>query len=132
MGFTNRKEPHSIQSLRKIGNNNNKGLPFLSLSNLDKDENENAYENALLRLNLQSLEERRKELCLNFAKNCIKNGILSDHFKENKNKHEMKTRHPEKYEVSFANNDRMRKSSIVYMQQLLNEEHERQENGRKN
>ena len=87
-------------------------------------------EKALLRLNLQSLEEGRKELCLNFANNCIKNGILNDHFKENTNKHEMNTRNPEKYEVLFANNDRMRKSSIVFMQQLLNEEHEKQENGK--
>ena len=36
-----------------------------------KQEYDN-YETALLKLNLQTLEQRRKELCLNFAKDSIK------------------------------------------------------------
>ena len=87
-----------------------------------QDDNENAYENALIKLNLQSLEQRRKELCLQFAKDSIKNGILNDLFEENSDKHEMKTRHHEKYDVLKSNKDRMRKSGIVYMQNLLNED----------
>ena len=90
-----------------------------------QDGHENAYENALKKMNLQSLEQRRKELCLQFAKDSIKNGILNDLFRENLNTHEMKTRNPEKYEVLYSNRDRMRKSSIVYMQNLLNEDHEK-------
>ena len=43
------------------------------------------YENALLKLNLQTLEERRKELCLKFAKDSIKNEVLSDLFPINDN-----------------------------------------------
>ena len=34
----------------------------------------------------------------------------------------MKTRHDEKYEVLHSNRDRMRKYSIIYMQNLLNED----------
>ena len=34
----------------------------------------------------------------------------------------MNQRYQEKYKVSFANRDRMKKSSIIYMQNLLNEE----------
>ena len=32
-------------------------------------------------------------------------------------------RYQEKYKVSLANRDRMKQSSIIYMQKLLNEEH---------
>ena len=40
----------------------------LTLKKEYKEENQNAYENALIQLNLQTLEQRRNELCLNFAK----------------------------------------------------------------
>ena len=84
-----------------------------------KQEYEN-YETALLKLNLQTLEERRKELCLNFAKNSIKNEIFSDLFPTNTVTTE--TRNKEKFIVTRANTDRLRNSSIIYMQNLLNEE----------
>ena len=41
------------------------------------------YETALLKLNLQSLEQRRKELCSNLTTNSIKNNTLNDVFPEN-------------------------------------------------
>ena len=75
---------------------------------------------ALLKLNLQSLEQRRKELCLNFSKDSIKYETLSDLFPTNDQTRE--TRNPEKYKVMHANTDRLRNSSIIYMQNLLNEE----------
>ena len=84
-----------------------------------KQEYDN-YETALLKLNLQTLEQRRKELCLNFAKDSIKNDTLSDLFPTNQYKKE--TRNKEKYRVTHANTDRLRNSSIIYMQNLLNEE----------
>ena len=74
----------------------------------------------MLKLNLQTLEQRRKYLCLNFAKSSIENKTLNDLFPENDQTR--KTRHTEKYKVSYANTDRMRKSSIIYMQNLLNED----------
>ena len=84
------------------------------------EENENSYENALIKLNLETLEQRRTDVCLTFAKNCVKNGIISELFSENKSAHDMETRHQEKYQVFYANNERMKKSSIIYMQNLLN------------
>ena len=49
------------------------------------------YENSLLKLNLVSLEERRKTLCLKFAKTGIEYEKLNDLFQENGKKHDMKT-----------------------------------------
>ena len=66
------------------------------------------------------MEQRRKDLCLNYAKKSIKNETLSDLFPLNENKKE--TRNKEKYIVTHANTDRLRNSSIIYMQNLLNEE----------
>ena len=80
------------------------------------------YETALLKLNLQTLEQRRKELCLKFAKDSIKNEILSDLFPINNISKD--TRNKEKYIVGHANTDRLRNSSIIYMQNLLNEENQ--------
>ena len=100
-----------------------KSFVKLILPNKYKTGDNKSYENALLILNIQTLEERRKQLCLQFAKDSIKNNKLKDLFPENEKKHKMDQRYQEKYKVSFANRDRMRKSSIIYMQQLLNEEH---------
>ena len=80
------------------------------------------YENALKILNLDSLEIRRKEMCLKFAKNGIKNNTLSDLFPINEKVHEMKTRENNKYKVKFANTVRLKNSSIISMQNLLNED----------
>ena len=44
------------------------------------------------------------------------------YFKQIKKEHEMKTRNVKKYKVNFANTERYKKSSIVAMQNMLNEE----------
>ena len=94
------------------------------------EEHENAYENALKILNLQTLEHRRENLCLKFAKESIENNILNDLFPEYENNHLMKTRYNEKFKVLYANTDRMKNSSIIYMQNLLNKEYK--EDNRRN
>ena len=99
-----------------------KSFAKLVLKNEYKVECENSYEHALLKLNLQKLEQRREELCLNFAKNCIKNEKLDDLFPEKIKIHSMETRHSEKFDVLYANTERMKNSSIVYMQNLLNKD----------
>ena len=86
-------------------------------------DNEYGYENALLILNLQTLEQRRNELSLNFAKNCIKNDVSSDLFPINNTDHPMKTRYHEMFKVLKANTDRLQKSSVIQMQHLLNSDH---------
>ena len=98
---------------------------------LNKDYNEdqeNSYQNALMKLNIQTLEQRRKELCLQFAKDSIKSGMLKDLLKENTVKNGMNMRNSEKYEVLMANRERTRESSIIYMQNLLNEDHKNTKN----
>ena len=58
------------------------------------------YENALILLNLDSLETRRKTLNLKFAQAGIKNHKLNDLFPTNEKEHKMKTRKEKKYEVT--------------------------------
>ena len=85
------------------------------------------YETALLELNLQTLEQRRNELELTFAKQCIKNNKLSNLFPVNE-KAAIETRHHEKYKVSKANTNRMKNSAVVSMQNLLNKDHNQNQN----
>ena len=53
---------------------------------------------------------------------CIKNNNLSDLFPLNKKEHKMQTRDLKKYKVNFANTERYKHSSIIAMQNMLNEE----------
>ena len=78
------------------------------------------YKEKLNMLNLESLKERRKRMCLNFALKCLKNRKVENMFPENRKTHEMKTRKFEKYMVEPAKTERKKKSPIIYMQKLLN------------
>ena len=80
------------------------------------------YENALKILNLDSLEDRRKELILKFAKSAIKSNTMNDLFAKNEILHDMKTRNRNTYKVNFANTDRLKKASVITMQNMLNED----------
>ena len=79
------------------------------------------YKKSLQKLGLLSLNERREELCLNFARKCLKNPRTEHMFPLNVKSHQMTTRKNEKYKVQYANTERFRKSSIIYMQHLLNQ-----------
>ena len=81
-----------------------------------------SYDQALTKLNLDTLERRRQDLCLRFAKDGIKHNKLNDLFPTNQKEHYMKTRKHPKYKVDFANTERFRKSSIITMQNMLNEQ----------
>ena len=78
------------------------------------------YEEALIQLNLNSLAERRRHLCLKFAQSGEKHEKLTDLFTKNDKNHDMKMRNSETYKVNFANTERYRKSSVVYLQSELN------------
>ena len=80
--------------------------------------NYKTYEEALIKLNLFSLSERRQNLCKKFAESGIRNGTLSDLLKKIKKKPYI--RKPESYKVDFANTERYRRSSIIHMQSMLN------------
>ena len=83
-----------------------------------------SYENAQNVLNLRSLEERRKELALTFAKKCTKNHLTKNMFPIKSKRLKNNTRRQEKYKTTRARTERLRKSSIPYMQKLLNKDEE--------
>ena len=85
--------------------------------------NYNDYEDALEIIGLQSLEKRRNELCLRFAKNCVRNEKTSNMFPVNNKKHDMNTRKEEKFKVKHANTGRLKNSVIPTMQRMLNEDY---------
>ena len=80
------------------------------------------YDHALVLLNLDTLEKRRQDLCLKFAKNGTKSDKLCDLFPIKDKKHNMQTREEDKFKVTFANTNRLKHSSIVAMQNMLNDD----------
>ena len=79
------------------------------------------YKNALNKLDLPTLSDRREQLCLSFALKCVKHPKTLKMFPLNDKTHEINTRNREKYEVQHANTERLKMSSIIYMQNLLNQ-----------
>ena len=79
------------------------------------------YLKGLAQLEIESLNSRRQELCLNFAMKCTKNEKMKHMFPLNPKSHQMNTRNEGKYQVQHANTGRLKNSSIIYMQKLLNE-----------
>ena len=78
------------------------------------------YKKALQILEMENLDDRRKNLCLRFAQKAAKHEKMRKMFPLKKKIFNMTTRHEEKYQVQHANTDRLRKSPIIYMQNLLN------------
>ena len=68
-----------------------------------------SYNEALIDLGLQSLENRRKTLTLGFAKRSLADGHFRDLFKKKKPSHTMETRQRDFYEVTNANTERLQK-----------------------
>ena len=79
-----------------------------------------SYDNALYKLNMDSLHERREILQLKFAKSGIKHEKLNDLFPKPENLCKMERRNVENFKVNFANTERLRKASIISMQNQLN------------
>ena len=80
------------------------------------------YKKSLKKLEMDTLKNRREVLCLNFAlksRKCLKTKHM---FSENDKLHSIKLRKPERY----ANTERFRKSSVIYMQNLLNKHEQEQ------
>ena len=87
-------------------------------------EKYSTYSEALLLLNMETLENRRSKLLLQFAEKCLKNYKFSNLFPTNQ---KTGLRKSEKYKVGFCNTERMRRSSIIQMQHQLNTEHRNQQ-----
>ena len=84
-------------------------------------DNYKTYKNALDILHLETLEKRRKTLTLKFAKTSIANGHFTGLISKKKPR-KLITRNHEFYEVTRAHTERYRKSPILTMQRLLNED----------
>ena len=84
-----------------------------------KDRYDN-YEQALNYLNLDKLSKRRDDLCLRFAKKCLKMNKTKDMFPLNPNTQQDNLRFPEKYMVQHATTGRLLDSAIPQMQRALN------------
>ena len=74
------------------------------------------YEQALKLVGLESLHERREQLCLRFAKKCLKMENYKKLFPVRKENH------TEKYLVKYMNTERYMKSAIPAMIRALNGE----------
>ena len=83
------------------------------------------YKNGLALLGLDDLSTRRENLCLEFAKKCVKNEQLCHMFPKNTKLHTMEKRKKEVYKVQHANTGRLKNSAIIYMQNLLNEDEQK-------
>ena len=81
------------------------------------------YKNALKVLRLDTLAQRRRDLCLKFAQNCLKNDKVKDLFPKSERNYNIKTRKREKFIVTHAKTERYLKSAVPYMQRLLNNEY---------
>ena len=78
------------------------------------------YSDALKKLNIESLEDRRNSLCLKFAKNCLKVDKLRKMFPKSSTKHAMSKRKVEFYDVNRTLTERYLNSAIPQMQRMLN------------
>ena len=83
-------------------------------------QNHSDYETSLKELHLEKLSKRRNSLCLNFAKRTISNPKMKHMFPIRKEERNQKRRHTEFYIVKKANTERLKKSAIPHMQNLLN------------
>ena len=86
------------------------------------------YDSALKELNLETLQKRREILCLRFAKKSLKLNNFKKMFPLSKKLHSMKQRKGRKFLQKHANTERYIKSSIPYMQRLLNLENNKLKN----
>ena len=98
-----------------------------SFAKLVLQEKYNDYPSALDMLGLETLENRRDMLMTRFAENSIKNNKLNKLFKLRTKEHDMELRAEERYQVTKARTERLNKSSIPYMQRLLNQNHKEEQ-----
>ena len=75
-------------------------------------------------MKIYTLYKRRENLCLRFAKNCLKNEKVKNVFPLQETNHHMKKRKQKKFKTSKQNTDRLKKSALPYMRKLLNDENE--------
>ena len=84
------------------------------------------------KLNITTLKERREFLSVKFSKKCLQNEKTCTMFKNNIKNHKMKLRNSDKFYVTVAKTERLKKSTIPDLQKLLNLEHTKKLNMQRN
>ena len=79
-----------------------------------------SYENALLKVGLQSLEERRESMTFKFAKQCLKIEKLKGLFPKRVTSHDMFKRDSDIFDLVKPRTSRYQLSAIPVMQKMLN------------
>ena len=79
------------------------------------------YQDALDKLGLVTLDERRSQMCLKFAKQCLKLDKMNGLFPRNQKNHVMEVRSSEFFKVVKAQTERFKKSAIPSMIKMLND-----------
>ena len=69
---------------------------------------------------LQLLEDRRKQLCINFAKKAAADPRFADRWFPTKRATPYNTRYPEVYQIEKPWTERMKKNPVTYMRKELN------------
>ena len=85
------------------------------------DEEYSEYKDGLIKLNIDTLSERRTSLCTNFAKETVKHEKVKHMFPLNENNPNIKPSNHEMFKVNMALTERYKTSAIPQMQRLLNE-----------
>ena len=82
-------------------------------------ESYSSYSGALLKLNMETLVDRRQALCLNFAKKAYKHEKFSQWFKPSKKLPFTRRKHA-KYQEVYSRTVRYQKSPISFLTNILN------------
>ena len=80
-----------------------------------------SYTDAVEELNLQTLSDRRIQLCYQFAQKCCDSDRYSKWFQGNSKTHQMSLRHTLKYDNPRCRTDRYKNSPIPFLTNLLNQ-----------
>ena len=81
-----------------------------------------SYEDGLKNLNLEKLEKRRENICLKFAKNCLRTEKAKGIFKIKKSEHKMEKRKKRPFEEKMIKTKRYENLAVPFMTKLLNKE----------
>ena len=82
--------------------------------------NYQSYKNGLRNLGLDTLEKRRDQMCLKFAKQCLKLEKMKQFCVKNESADSMLKRDSNAFKVVRAQTERLRKSAIPFMVRQLN------------
>ena len=84
------------------------------------------YEDALMKLGLKSLEERREEMSLKFAKQCLRIEKMKRLFPRRVSCHDMIKRGSDAFDIVKPKTSRYQLSAIPVMQKMLNDAEKKQ------